>query len=116
MHMGQILTPATKNKRVVKAAKLLKKLKHPKDPQIIWFFSDEKKFCQNPVHNRQYHRWIASCPKDIPKVMKTKFPAIVMIFGVVSSEGDVMPLHIFESGLRVNTDIYLDLMDKVVMS
>ena len=30
--------------------------------------------------------------------MKTKFPAMVMVFGVVSSEGHIMPPHIFESG------------------
>ena len=31
--------------------------------------------------------WIATNNSDVPKVMKTKFPATVMIFGVVSSEG-----------------------------
>ena len=36
--------------------------------------------------------WLVQClPKDVPRVMKTKFPATVMVFGVVSSEGDVMP-------------------------
>jgi hypothetical protein len=33
---------------------------------------------------------------------------MVMVCRVVSSEGDVMPSHIFETGLRVNTDIYLE--------
>ena len=42
------------------------------------------------------------------RVMKTKFPATVMVFGVVSSEGHIMPLHIFEVGLKVNTKVYLD--------
>uniref|UniRef100_A0A0K2U7N8 Uncharacterized protein n=1 Tax=Lepeophtheirus salmonis TaxID=72036 RepID=A0A0K2U7N8_LEPSM len=32
--------------------------------------------------------------------MKIKFPPTVMVFGVVSSEGHVMPPHIFETGLR----------------
>ena len=31
--------------------------------------------------------WIATNNRDVPKVMKTKFPATVMVFGVVSSEG-----------------------------
>jgi hypothetical protein len=82
---------------------------------MLWFFSDEKNFCQDQVHNRQNHRWVAMCPKDIPRVMKTKLPATVMVFGVVSSEGDVMPPHIFETGLRVNTDIYLEVMEKTVL-
>ena len=36
-------------------------------------------------------------------VMKTKFPDVVMGFGVASSEGHIMPPHIFEIGLKVNT-------------
>ena len=41
------------------------------------------------------------------RVMKTKFPAMVMVFSVVSSKGHIMPLHIFEVGLKVNTKVYL---------
>ena len=37
----------------------------------------------------------------MPRVMKTKFPATVMVFGVVLSEGHIMPPHIFEVGLKV---------------
>ena len=36
--------------------------------------------------------------KDVPKVMETKFSKTVMVSGVVSNEGDVMPPHIFEVG------------------
>ena len=34
--------------------------------------------------------WIATNNRDVPKVIKTKFPAMVMVFGVVSSEGHIM--------------------------
>ena len=34
--------------------------------------------------------------------------ATVIVFGVVSSEGHIMPPHIFEVGLKVNTKVYLD--------
>ena len=34
--------------------------------------------------------WIATNNRDVPCVMKTKFPATVMVFGVVSSEGHIM--------------------------
>ena len=37
--------------------------------------------------------WIATNNKDVPRVMKTKFPATVMVFGVVSSESHIMPPH-----------------------
>ena len=43
--------------------------------------------------------WIATNNRDGPRVMKTKFPATVMVFGVVSSEGHIMPPPVFEVGL-----------------
>ena len=59
--------------------------------------------------------WIATNNRDVPRVMKTKFPATVMVFGVVSSEGYIMPPHIFEVGLKVNTKVYLDMLKSVVI-
>ena len=47
---------------------------------------------------------------NVPRVMKTKFLAMFMVFGVVSSEGHIMPPHIFEVGLKVNTKVYLDVL------
>ena len=35
--------------------------------------------------------WITTNNRDVLRVMKTKFPATVMVFGVVSSEGNIMP-------------------------
>ena len=59
--------------------------------------------------------WIATNNRDVPRVMKTKFLATVMVFGVVSSEGHIMPPHIFEVGLKVNTKVYLDVLMSVVI-
>ena len=59
--------------------------------------------------------WIATNNRDVPRVMKTKFPATVMVFDVVSSEGHIMPPHIFEVGLKVNTKVYLDGLKSVVI-
>ena len=59
--------------------------------------------------------WIATNNRDVPRVMKTKFPATVMVFSVVSSEGHIMPHHIFEVGLKVNTKVYLDVLKSVVI-
>ena len=59
--------------------------------------------------------WIATNNKDVPRVMKTKFPATIMVFGVVSSEGHFMPSLIFEVGLKVNTKLYLDVLKSVVI-
>ena len=59
--------------------------------------------------------WIATNNRDVPRVMKTNFPATVMIFGVVSNEGPIMPPHIFVVGLKVNTKVYLDMLKSVVI-
>ena len=59
--------------------------------------------------------WIATNNRDVPWVMKTKFPAAVMVFGMVSSEGHIMPPHIFEVSLKVNTKVYLDVLKSVVI-
>ena len=59
--------------------------------------------------------WIATNNRDVPRVMKTKFPSTVMVFGVVLSEGDIMPPHIFEIDLKVNTKVYLDALKSVVI-
>ena len=59
--------------------------------------------------------WIATNNRDVHWVMKTKFPATVMVFGVVSSEGHIMPPYIFEVGLKVNTKVYLDVLKSVAM-
>ena len=59
--------------------------------------------------------WIDTNNRDMAKELKTKFPATVMVFDVVSSEGHIMPPHIFEVGLKVNTKVYLDVLKSVVI-
>ena len=53
--------------------------------------------------------------RDVSRVTKTKFPATVMVIGVVSSDGHIMPPHIFEVGLKVSTNVYLDVVTSVVI-
>jgi hypothetical protein len=78
------------------------------------FFSDEKNFTQDQKVNRKNNRWLCSDPTEVPIVMSTKFPANVMVLGVVSNKSDVMPPHIFAKGLKINTDEYLKVMEDVV--
>ena len=59
--------------------------------------------------------WIATNNRDVPRVMKTKFPATDIVSGVVSSEGHIMPPHIFEVDLKVNTKVYMDVLKSVVI-
>ena len=79
-------------------------------------------FSTNPSYNNRtiastlkMQIWIATNNRDMPRVMKTKFLAMVMVFGVVSSEGHITPSHIFEVGLKVNTKAYLDVLKSVVI-
>ena len=59
--------------------------------------------------------YIATNNRDVPRVMKTKFPTTVIVFDVVSCEGHIMPPHIFEVGLKVNSKVYLDVLKSVVI-
>ena len=59
--------------------------------------------------------WIPTNNRNVPSVIKTKFPATVKVFGVVLSEGHIMPPHIFDVGLKVNTKVYLDVLKSVVI-
>ena len=59
--------------------------------------------------------WIATNNRDMSRVMKTKFPAMVMVFGVLSSQGQIMPPHIFEVCLKVTTKVYVDVLKSVVI-
>ena len=68
------------------------------------------------MHISQNHRWIATNNSDMPRVIKTKFPDTVMVFGVVSREGHIMPPHIFDVDLKVNTKVYQDVLKSVVIS
>ena len=68
--------------------------------------------CQHPQNT---NRWIATNNRDVLRVIKTKFPPTVVVFGVVSSEDHIMPPHIFEVGLKVNTKVYLDVLKSVVI-
>ncbi|QQP53619.1 Uncharacterized protein FKW44_006153 [Caligus rogercresseyi] len=111
---GQILTEKAQQNRLSKAQELLNKLKHPVHNETLWFFSDEKNFTQDQKHNSQNNRWCVKNPHEVPIVGQTKFPAAVMVFGIISSNGDVMPPYFFPKGLRLNSEGYVALMKDVV--
>lgn len=108
-----LLTEASKESRRVKAAALLSELKHD-SAGMLRFFSDEKNFSQDQVSNRQNDRWICEAIEEVPVVKHTKFPSSVMVLGVISSEGDVMPPFFFPKGLRVTAEIYQEVLRDVV--
>ena len=48
--------------------------------------------------------------------MHTIFPATPMVFGVVSNDGHVMPLHFFPQVLKINAAAYINVFKTVVKS
>lgn len=109
----QLLTEKDKLNRKLKAHALLNDIKH-ESAGFIRFFSDEKIFFQDQKVNRQNDRWICQNAYDVPAIMHSKFPASVMVLGVISSEGDVMVPHFFERHLKVNADIYINVLETFV--
>ena len=80
---------------------------------MLWFYSDEK-FFEDQKINRRNDRWLCADPSEVPHVIHTKFPITVMVLGVVSNEGHVMPSHFFPQGLRVNAAAYIAVLEAVV--
>lgn len=109
----QLLTEDTKERRKIKASALINELKH-QSAGTLRFFSDEKNFIQDRVINRQNDRWLADSPEDVPISMHSKYPAHVMVLGVVSSEGDVMPPVFFPDGLRLGAKGYIKILETKV--
>ena len=61
---SQFLSQAMKNKRKDCVAKLLNKFKYSLLLKMLWFFSDEKIFCQDHM-NSQKNCWPALSPQDV---------------------------------------------------
>ena len=108
-----LLTAALMEQRLIKGTALLNELKHGSSGHVK-FFSDEKKFIQDKLHNRQNNHFITDDPEEVPIVMSTKFPTSVMVLGIVSSNGDVMPPYFFPEGLRVAANNYIKVLQTVV--
>ena len=96
-------------KQLKQTSKLCNKLKHPLEPDMLWFFSDEKNFCQDQKINSQ-NRWLTVTPKDVPKLMQTKFS----MTSVVHSERDVMPSYFFPEVLKLNNEGRIRVHSEVV--
>ena len=60
MRRGQFLSAKNRENRVIRSKRLLNKLTHPEEPNMLWFFSDEKNFDLNQKVNRRNDRWLCS--------------------------------------------------------
>lgn len=109
----QLLSDATRNKRLERCHILLSSLKHSAAGRLR-FFSDEKIFTVDAKINRRNDRWLAHDPSDVPFVGKTKFPSKIHVLSVVSSEGDIMAPHFFQTGETITKEVYLHVLQTVV--
>jgi hypothetical protein len=66
------------------------------------------------VLKRKNNRWRCSDISEILIVMATKFPATVMVLGLVSNKGDLMLPHFFDKGLQINAEEYLKVLHVMV--
>jgi hypothetical protein len=114
LRRGQFMRQATKERRLEKAKLLLNQLKNPAANRHLIFFSEENNFSQDQKVNKKNNRWLCADISKVPIVMATKFAATVMVLGMVSNEGDVMPPHIFAKGLKINTEEYVKVLKEVV--
>ena len=82
----------------------------------VILFSDEKIFTVDAISNGRNDRYITSeRPEDVPANIRhrftTKHPTGVMVFGLVASNSLKMPPVFIEQGLKVNTDVYLSILE-----
>ncbi len=81
----------------------------------VRLFSDESNFTVDGAFNSQNNCWLAQTKSNVPPVMKTKHPSKIVVFRLATSNSKIMPAHIFPDGLKVNTKVYVDLLEKVVL-
>ncbi len=65
--------------------------------------------------NSQNDRYICVDPADVAMVFRIKKLATAMVLVVISSEGDIMLPHFFSEGLKINQQVYLDVLEQVVV-
>jgi transposase len=108
----QLISSDAKTKRLERAKKLLSRLKRGAQ---ITLFSDEKVFTIDQASSSRSDRYISQLPvpevpDNIKHVSKTKHPASVMVFGLVSSDGKKMPLVFIPNGIKINTEEYIRIL------
>ena len=76
--------------------------------KIRLHFCLRKKIIVDNVANRKNPRIIACKPSNVSLVMQSKNRASVMIFAAVSCGDKVMPLHLIQTGLKINMEGVLE--------
>ena len=115
MKKGKLLSQAMNEKCKDCPAKLYNKLKHPLQPKMLCFFSDEKKLYQDLMVNSHSNRWLALSSQNVSVMMKTKHPVHIMMFEMVISNVNIMPPFIYPHGAWLNTETYIKYLEEVML-
>ena len=83
---------------------------------VFSVFSDEKNFDQHQEVCSWNDMRLCVNPAEVPVAVCAKFPAIIVVFGVVSSEGYIItpPLCFPGESLGVNADAYLETPQSII--
>jgi len=106
-----LLTERLKTLRLERSKRLLSRLKKLPN-STVKIFSDKKMFTVDQVYNRRNDRIIVDQGDTATPVNKTKHPAGVMVLGIISSDGKTCPPIFIPAGLKVNTDVYIGLLER----
>ena len=106
---SQLLSTATKTKRLARARLLLEQLQDGRLRNIV--FSDEKLFSIQASFNHQNDRVLATDSRNVPdkhrRVFRTQKPASVMVWAAVSQAGK-SPLVFVPEGVKINKEPYIE--------
>lgn len=107
-----LISEASKKKRLDRGKKMLKEIERAGQKSIIW--SDEKVFTVQAVNNPQNDRVYAANPGDLPEGsrahLRRQKPAGVMVWAAVGSDGSTSPLVFIDEGVKINSNVYIQML------
>ena len=113
----QLLSDATKKKRLERSKLLLKKILDDTQPTVLC--TDEKLFTVQTIHNSQNDRIWTKNKESVPFELRTSFrrqkPASVMVWAGIMSSGLKTPLVFVEDGVKINQHVYLKMLKEKVV-
>ena len=118
MQRRHLISSASKAKRLDRTKKMLEEMRSAGDKVFIW--SDEKIFTVEPQINQQNDRVLAASSSCIDPAVRTVYrrqkPAGVMVWAAVASDGTKSPLVFIKEGVKVNSQVYLKMLEEQVLT
>ena len=113
----QLFSEPSKQKRLHRGKLMFQEMERAAGKVFIW--SDEKMFMVEAETNKQNDRVYAKSSKDLSvntrSHLKRQKPASVMVWAAVASDGSKSPLIVIEEGVKVNSQVYLNMLEGKVL-